>query len=211
MSSPLSPSSGVDGSRCPCPPSPARTSASTQATEETISSTNAAFYASWEQSSDIRGDWTTGWGDGGGLGLGLHDLAVVDARDSQYNGGDQWRWRLQNSAVHPVPAFYPMDSRSTRRIDLSRKINLEYQLEGANSSESTNVLIEDISYRISTACQRLSIHGVWDNLCPSATLCSMELMEMEINIYSGEADAAGESHTSIFPGRDSLTFNHHFS
>jgi hypothetical protein len=203
MSSPISPSYGVDGSPVgyPSPPSLARTSTSTQATEETISSTNAAYYTSWEQSSDIRGDWTTGWGGGGGLGLGLRGLAVTDARDSQYNEGDQWGWRLQNSAVHPVPAFYPMDSRCTRRIDLSEKIDPEYQLEGSNSSESTNALIEDISYRISTACQRLSIHGVWDNLSPSATLCSMELMEMEIKIYLGESDAAGESQQIFSRGR----------
>jgi len=152
---------------------------------------NTAYYTSWEQSSDIRGDWTTGWGGGGGLGLGLHGLAVADARDSQYNEGDQWGWRLQNSAVHPVPDFYPMDSRCTRRIDLSEKRDPEYQLEGSNSNESTNALIEDISYRISTACQRLSIHGVWDNFSPSATLCSMELVEIEINIYLGESDAGG--------------------
>jgi hypothetical protein len=133
--------------------------------------------------------------------LGLRGLAVTDARDSQYNEGDQWGWRLQNSAVHPVPAFYPMDSRCTRRIDLSEKIDPEYHLEGSNSSESTNALIEDISYRISTACQRLSIHGVWDNLSPSATLCSMELMEMEIKIYLGESDAAGESQQIFSRGR----------
>jgi hypothetical protein len=94
-----------------------------------------------------------------------------------------------------------MDSRCTRRIDLSEKIDPEYHLEGSNSSESTNALIEDISYRISTACQRLSIHGVWDNLSPSATLCSMELMEMEIKIYLGESDAAGESQQIFSRGR----------
>ena len=102
---------------------------------------------------------------------------------------DQWGWRLENSAVLPVPAFYPLDSRSTRRINL------------VNDPKGVNHLIEDISYKISTACQRLSIHGVWDNLCPSATLCSMELMEMEIKIYLGESDAAGESQQIFSRGR----------
>jgi hypothetical protein len=51
---------------------------------------------------------------------------------------------------------------------------------------------EDVSSRISAACQNLSIHAVWDNSSSTATLCSMELVEMEVNIYLGEADAAGE-------------------
>ncbi|KAL3822424.1 hypothetical protein ACHAXA_007431 [Cyclostephanos tholiformis] len=163
-----------------CPPSRARTSMSTHATEETISSANAAFYASWEESSDIRGDWIIGWGNDGNLGLGRQ--AAAASTESKKN--DKWGWRLQNSAVHSVPAFYPMDSRSTRRIDLSVKKESQYDLKGVkNPSNSTNLLIEDVSYRISAACQRLSIHGVWDNLCPTAALCSMEFVEMEVRIY----------------------------
>ena len=201
-------SSGAGGpGGYPRAPSLARTSTSTLATEETISSANEAFYASWEQSSDIRGDLATGWGEdsrNGGWGLGGHSRSVADpnqiiSNNNNMDEDDQWGWRLQNSAVRPVPAFYPLDSRSTRRINL------------VNDLRGVNHLIEDISYRISTACQRLSIHGVWDNLSPSATLCSMELVEIEIKIYLDESDAAGESHPHFFPGEDSLTFNHHFS
>ena len=50
--------------------------------------------------------------------------------------------------------------------------------------------IEEISMRISTACQSLSIQGLWDNASASATLCSMERVEMEVNMYLG--DATGE-------------------
>jgi hypothetical protein len=201
MSFPSSLLSGVDSSPggYPCPP-----------TEETISSANAVFYASWEQSSDIRGDWTTGWGSDGNLSLGRQVSAA--SAESQSDGGDQWGWRLQNSAVRHVPTFYPMDSRSTRRIDLSAKIEVKNDVnEMNNPSEVTSFLIEDVSYRISTACQRLSIYGVWDNMCPSAALCSMEFVEMEVNIYLGEADGAGEVLQIIPWGRYSLTFSSHFS
>jgi hypothetical protein len=177
-------------------PSLARTSTATLAVEETISSANEAFYASGEQSSDIRGDLATGWGvdsSNGGWDLGGHRRSVaapnqINNNNNNMEEDDQWGWRLQNSSVRSVPAFYPLDSRSTRRINL------------VNDLKGVNHLIEDISYRISTACQRLSIHGVWDNMCPSATLCSMELVEMEINIFFGEFDKAGECHTSIFLG-----------
>ncbi|KAL3774268.1 hypothetical protein ACHAW5_005939 [Stephanodiscus triporus] len=182
MSTPSSTSSGADGSPVG--------STSNVATEDTISSANAAFYASWEQ-SDIRGDLATGWGaesNNGDWGFGGVSRSVAAANqtinDNNMDEDDQWGWRLQNSAVRPVPSFYPLDSRSTRRINL------------VNDLEGVNHLIEDISYRISTACQRLSIHGVWDNMCPTATLCSMELVEMEINFYMGEADAAALSSTS---------------
>jgi len=57
---------------------------------------------------------------------------------------------------------------------------------------AASATIEEISNRISTACQCLSIHGVWDNLCPSTTLSSMEQVEMEINLYLSEEDGAGE-------------------
>jgi hypothetical protein len=86
-----------------------------------------------------------------------------------------------------------VDSRSTRRIDLSAKIEVKNDVnEMNNPSEATSLLIEDVSYRISTACQRLSIHGVWDNMCPSSALCSVEFAEMEVIIYFGEAKGAGE-------------------
>ena len=182
MSSSSPSSSGAGGQDGYPRASLARTSTSNQPSEETISSANAAFYASWEQSSDIRGDLATGWGvesSNGGWGLGGRDRSVAAANqniiDNDNMEDDQWGWRLQNSAVRHVPAFYPMDSRSTRRIDL---VN--------------DLVTDDISCRISTACQRLSIHCVWDNMCPSAALCSMELVEMEVNIYFGEADGAGE-------------------
>lgn len=87
---------------------------------------------------------------------------------------DEWGWRLQNEAVHPVPSFYPMDPRSTR------KVNLE------NTHEEAAHSIEDISLRISKACQSLSIFGMWENNTSSATLSSMERVEMEVTFYLGD-------------------------
>jgi len=95
--------------------------------------------------------------------------------DNNNNADDDWGWKLHNKAVHAVPAFYPMDPRSTRRV------NLASQDEGGEESS-----IGEISHRISTACQSLSIHGIWNNTSPSATLCSMERVEMEITIYLGD-------------------------
>lgn len=184
-------SSGAGGGTpagMPLQSSMARASTSNLAsTEENISSANEAYYASWEQSLDIRADVASGWGWGDtGLGVsGGSDRSLL-AAPSSINGNSsnmdqdehhQWGWKLQDNAVNSVPAFYPMDSLSTRRIVLGGEFSTT----------------EDISSRISTACQSLSIHGVWANVSPTATLCSMELVEMEVNIYLGEADATALS------------------
>ncbi len=172
----------------PLSSSMARASMSSMAsTEESISSANEAFYASWEQSqsSDIRADVASGWG--GDLGFyGRSNRSHTNNNDNMDEGNDnyddqqqQWGWMLQESAVHPVPTFYPLDTRATRQINRT----------GGGGMVLTT---EDVSSRISAACQSLSIHAVCDNSSSTATLCSMELVEMEVNIYLGEADAAGE-------------------
>ena len=185
----MSSSSSTPGGM-PLSSSMARASMSSMAsTEESISSANEAFYANWEQSqsSDIRADVASGWGgDIGFDGRNNRPYGATSNSDNMDVGNDndddqqqQWGWMLQESAVRPVPTFYPLDSRATRQVNRDR---------GGGVTLTT----EDVSSRISAACQSLSIHGVWDNLSPTAMLCSMELVEMEVNIYLGGADAAGE-------------------
>eukprot|EP00579_Thalassiosira_antarctica_P029395 CAMPEP_0202032848 /NCGR_PEP_ID=MMETSP0905-20130828/65741_1 /ASSEMBLY_ACC=CAM_ASM_000554 /TAXON_ID=420261 /ORGANISM="Thalassiosira antarctica, Strain CCMP982" /LENGTH=291 /DNA_ID=CAMNT_0048596721 /DNA_START=429 /DNA_END=1300 /DNA_ORIENTATION=- len=208
----------------PTPGSLARTPISTRSTQRTLS---PPTYGGWEQSTDIRGDLALGWG---GVHVSRGDEATGNKAsdnndDNNNNADDDWGWKLHNKAVHPVPAFYPMDPRSTRRVNLAsqdeggeessigeispqnihglselhnkavhpvpafypmdprstRRVNLASQDEGGEESS-----IGEISHRISTACQSLSIHGIWNNTSPSATLCSMERVEMEITIYLGD-------------------------
>jgi len=146
------------------------------------------MYGGWEQSSDdIRGDLALGWGDDRRASIG--ELAspgnesVNSINDN--NIQDDWGWKLRSKAVRPVPAFYPMDPRSTRRINFA---NQERGGEGDNWEVGTS--IKEITQRISRSCQRLSIHGIWDNKCSTAKLSSMERVEMEITIYLGEITAA---------------------
>ena len=138
-----------------------------------------------------------------------NDNNNMDAEDTT-NNNDEWGWRLNKHAVQSVPSFYPMDARSTRRITLSTQEELNNNTKQPSSSpsavklggektqllggEPTTQTIEEITNRISTACQLLSIHGIWDNMCPVATLCSMERVEMEINLYldTPAVAAAGE-------------------
>ena len=200
-------------------PSLARTSLSTTATARTLSTHSHYSVQGWEQSpglsSDIRGDLAAGWG-GADDGIfrssrpSLSSAARVEQNDDGNNNTnnnnvedhDEWGWRLQNKAVHPIPLFYPMDPRNTRRVSL-------YKQGGEETTTTTTTFdhskmdddeeedaqqqqhsIEEISMRISTACQSLSIQGLWDNASASATLCSMERVEMEVNMYLG--DATGE-------------------
>lgn len=184
---------------------------STRSTE--TSSLPPPYSANWEQSNDIRSDLATGWGQQqqqeaenngmrsrGGSNNRLRNRITADG-DSMDDGNDddnqQWGWRLQFNAVRPVPQFYPLDPRSVRRINLSMD-NDSILMDGGDdgmmddADTAASATIEEISNRISTACQCLSIHGVWDNLCPSTTLSSMEQVEMEINLYLSEGDGAGE-------------------
>lgn len=201
-------------------PSLARTSISTHATteEQTLGGGEDSYYSSWEQ-SDIRSDLAAGWGEdisGAALAVAAsrseisHNNSTMDEDnndDNNNNNEDDWGWRLNKLAVQPVPSFYPMDARSTRRITLSNNSLLVDQAKTGGGEEVGVVAslgggfmeeddhdvttlssqcshtIEEISHRISTACQKLSIHGLWDNTCPSATLSSMERVEMEINFY----------------------------
>ncbi|KAL7537276.1 hypothetical protein ACHAWF_005721 [Thalassiosira exigua] len=183
-------------------PSLARTSISTQSTARTLSTA----YGAWEQ-SDIRGDLAAGWGGGSlGGGAGGNDASPpgVGAAGGTLRGGpifrrvgggggddnsgnndDEWGWRLRDDVVHPVPTFLPMDPRCTRRVDLTS--GGPGDNGGGVPPLSSPTSVEEISLRISTACQKLSIHGMWNNESPTATLSSMEGVEMEVNVYLGEA------------------------
>lgn len=113
--------------------------------------------------------------------------------EQQQNQEDeQWGWRLKLKAVRPVPEFYPLDPRSIRRINLGVVDSMGNEEDGMIMMVDATNSIEEISNRISTACQSLSIHGVWDNLSPSTALSSMEQVEMVVNMYLSEEDDAGE-------------------
>jgi len=142
---------------------------SSQATRDTtMSSSSAAAAAAWEQ-SDIRGDVDAGWGGGGGV-------PAVAAGGAGNNNNDlhdnEWGWKLHPQALRPVPPYVPLDPMLTRRLFL------DDNMKG----------IEEITQRISSACQHLSIHVNWDDMCPSALLLTMERVEMAINVYWGAAD-----------------------
>ena len=215
-------------------PSMASTATTARTTDHSLGST---IYGNWDQSSDIRNDLAAGWGEEevvvqGGLGsssstsrTSVTASAGAQQQQQQQNNNydmdeDNWGWKVNEAVVQPVPSFYPMDARSTRRITLS-SVSTE-QLEDSvvvrgggegstssavvdmdetemgglideeDSSSSPSPTIEEVSNRISTACQSLSIYGIWDNNSSSATLYSMERVEMEINLYLDCAVVAGE-------------------
>lgn len=158
-------------------PSLAETSTSSHTTRNTISSMTVSSRddstSSWEH-SDIRGDLAAGWGGGGGVPDAAVAADVAPGNNDHYHS--EWGWKLQQQALRPVPPFVPLDQKSTRRLFLDDK--------GEDPMEE----IAEISSRISSACQHLSIHANWDDMCPSATLVTMERVEMVICVYLGTAD-----------------------
>ena len=207
-----------------------RTSSHATACDD-LSLSSQAVYASWEQSEDIRGDLDAGWGEGMSAarlsGSGRHNAMDDDVRTSDNNNMDEdqqeeeddndpWTWRLRDRAVRPVPSFYPMDPRATRKLRMAGRQRdgvreeegsggMMTAMEGvqkigaAPSSASEEVRsVGEISRRISDACQKLSIQGHWNNGLPSATLFSMERVEMEISLYYSEA-ASGKKNWMIAP------------
>lgn len=154
-------------------PSLARTSMSSQATRDTVSTSREEESSSAWEYSDIRGDVDAGWG--GGRGMASAAAAAAPGNIDQH--GSEWGWKLHPQALRPVPPFVPLDSRSTRRLFLDDK--------GKEMEE-----IAEISQRISSACQHLSIHANWDDRCPSATLVTMEMVEMVISVYLGSPDGS---------------------
>lgn len=126
---------------------------------------------------------------GGPRGGGQAVAAGVAANNDNNDMDDEWGWRLQNKSVHPVPSFYPMDPRSTRKVYLESTHPNQGGMEEKTSAQLPHS-IEEVSLRISTACQSLSVHGLWDNHSPTATLSSMERVEMEINLYLGDAPSS---------------------
>jgi hypothetical protein len=144
---------------------------SSQATRDTTMSTredSSSSAAAWEQ-SDIRGDVDAGWEGGGGAPAAVAAAARNNNNDQH---GNEWGWKLRQQVLRPLPPYVPLDPMLTRRL------YLDDNMRG----------IEDISQRISSACQHLSIHVNWDDMCPSATLITMERVEMAINVYWGAAD-----------------------
>lgn len=81
-----------------------------------------------------------------------------------------------------------MDPRCTRRVHLHANNNTTAQRQDDADVDAVLLRsIEEITLKISSACQKLSIHGVWDNTSPRAILSSMERVEMEVTVYLGEA------------------------
>ncbi|KAL9182734.1 hypothetical protein ACHAXT_004013 [Thalassiosira profunda] len=208
MSSSTPPSSAAEGSPSH-PPSPgamggsmdfprpslARTSMSTATTGRTLGSGYTTV--GWEQSDDIRGDLASGWGEdlsgralrGSPTGRPVFraPAAVGEDNDDNNDEEDEWGWRLRDKAVQPLPEFYPVDPRSTRRVVLAAG---EGKADDDAESRSVQRTVEEVSLRISAACQKLSVHGLWDNGTPTATLSSMERVEMEVNMYLGDDDSS---------------------
>eukprot|EP00984_Skeletonema_dohrnii_P027627 scaffold17252_cov114-Skeletonema_dohrnii-CCMP3373.AAC.4 len=125
--------------------------------------------AAWGHSDDIRGDVDAGWGGIGGVPAAA---AAAAGNNNNDRHDSEWGWTLHHQALRPMPPFVPLDSLLSRRLYLDDNIGE----------------IEEISQRISSACQHLSIHVNWDDMCPSATLVTMERVEMAINVYWGDAD-----------------------
>jgi len=110
-----------------------------------------------------------GWGGVGGVPAAAAAAAAGNNNNNRHDS--EWGWTLHHQALRPVPPFVPLDSLLSRRLYLDDNIGE----------------IEEISQRISSACQHLSIHVNWDDMCPSATLVTMEQVEMAINVYWGDA------------------------
>jgi len=191
MDKPPPPPPSFEGTLRPTPRSLAMTSLSTPSTLGTLSP--PAADGGRERSANIRRDPAAGWG---GDATSFADCGVADAAaarshvsaDDNINADNDWGWRLQSKAVHPVSPFFPMDPRSTRRILLATTCTQEWGGSGVNENTT-----KEISHRISTACHKLSVHGIWNNNSPSAKLSSMERVEMEVNIYLDNATRAPSS------------------
>ena len=159
------------------PPSPGSNRPSLARTSISVSTTESPRN---REESDIRGDLAAGWGHVGGN--------VAPATQVQLPV-HEWGWKLNSQAVRPLPPFYPLDSRSTRKLLLASDLKTpSHQQETDLKSPPLGKefhSIEAISNRISNACQRLSIQVDWDNESPCATLLTMEMVEMVISIYLG--------------------------
>ncbi|KAL7494123.1 hypothetical protein ACHAWT_005707 [Skeletonema menzelii] len=152
-------------------PSLARTSMSSQATHNTMSTRGESSSAAPWEHSDIRGDVDAGWGGSGAVPPAAAAAAAGNNNNDHHD--NEWGWKLHHRVLRPIPPFVPLDSLLTRRLFL----------DDDNMEE-----IEEISQRISSACQHLSIHVNWDDMCPSATLVTMERVEMAISVYWGDTD-----------------------
>eukprot|EP00986_Skeletonema_menzelii_P014295 scaffold9284_cov145-Skeletonema_menzelii.AAC.7 len=152
-------------------PSLARTSMSSQATHNTMSTRGESSSAAPWEHSDIRGDVDAGWGGSGAVPPAAAAAAAGNNNNDHHD--NEWGWKLHHQVLRPIPPFVPLDSLLTRRLFL----------DDDNVEE-----IEEISQRISSACQHLSIHVNWDDMCPSATLVTMERVEMAISVYWGDTD-----------------------
>lgn len=147
-----------------------------------MSASTAESPRNWEE-SDIRGDVAAGWGsnnNGGESGASAAPPAEIQ---------NDWGWKLNTQAVRPLPPFYPLDPRSTRKLlvanDLAKPPLQELSARSPSQIRKDLHSIEAISNRISNACQHLSIQVDWDNGIPCATLLTMEMVEMVISMYLG--------------------------
>jgi hypothetical protein len=160
-------------------PSPGPNRPSLANTSTSASTTDSP--RNWEE-SDIRSDLAAGWGNNNNGGA----VAGVPPVEPPAN---DWGWKLTTQAVRPLPPFYPLDPRSTRKLLLATQPQPGDGMSdvSAQSPQMDKNLhsIEAISNRISKACQHLSIQVEWDNGIPYATLLTMEMVEMVISMYLG--------------------------
>lgn len=146
-----------------------------------ISASTAESPRNWEE-SDIRGDLAAGWGNNAESG----EVAAAPS-DQPIN---DWGWKLSTEALRPLPPFYPLDQRSTRKLLLANGLTPfeqggELMPDASASTERDLHFISAISQRISNACRHLSIQVEWDNDVPCATLLTMEMVEIVISMYLG--------------------------
>ncbi|KAL3791395.1 hypothetical protein ACHAWO_005019 [Cyclotella atomus] len=161
-------------------PSPGPNRPSLANTSTSASTTDSP--RNWEE-SDIRSDLAAGWGNNNNGGA----VAGVPPVEPPAN---DWGWKLTTQAVRPLPPFYPLDPRSTRKLLLATQPQpgdgmSDVSAQSPQKMDKNLHSIEAISNRISNACQHLSIQVEWDNGIPCATLLTMEMVEMVISMYLG--------------------------
>lgn len=161
-------------------PGPNRPSVASARTASTAAST-ADSPRNWEE-SDIRGDLALGWGNNNGSGTGEASAALSEPPVND------WGWKLNAQAVRPLPPFYPLDPRSTRKLLLAKSQQEREMLDVPSALTPIGPdlhSIEVIANRISNVCRHLSIQAEWDDAVPCATLLTMEMGEMVISMYLG--------------------------
>mmetsp|Transcript_5950 Transcript_5950/g.13435 ORF Transcript_5950/g.13435 Transcript_5950/m.13435 type:complete len:400 (+) Transcript_5950:582-1781(+) len=151
-------------------------------------STSATDGRSPSLTDDIRSDLAAGWdapGEGGGRPPSGGSMSASDTDESDAESlvdQGEYAWRLDASAVSPVPAHYPLDARGTRRLVLGPAAG-GGKAAGDGKAAGGGVTVDLVSRRISSACQAMSVYGRFDDGVPSAGLATMEQVEMDVTLY----------------------------